>query len=389
MDRDKFTAAATGTLVRIESPVRDWSFIPHDMPPAWQFPNELWPYLADAREAMAMLDGIGRTLPDPNLLLRPLQSREAITSSNIEGTLVTPELLLLYEIDPQEARSTQDKRADYMEVHNYRLALEEGRKMIDSGVRLGSDFIKSIHNVLMRGARGRDKTPGEFRTRHVHIGSNLRFIPPPHGEIPRLMENFSRYISSPPEPGIHPITKACIAHCQFEAIHPFADGNGRVGRALFSLMLYKSLRHSQPWLYLSAYLDRYKDQYIQNMFRVSTHGDWSNWIEFCLRGVVVQSKDAIKRCELFRQLQKKYADMVSSPTARTQKILDGLFSEPVLTIPALAARFHTTYHTARKDIRALVDAGILTEMNDITPKAFCAAELLRIAHSPGIEDIEL
>jgi Fic family protein len=383
-----FTESAPGSLIRIDTPVRDWAFVPHELPPDWEFPSALWPYLADAREALGTLDGIGLILPDPNLLLRPLQSREAITSSSIEGTHVTPAQLLLYEIDPHEHPSSEDKEADWMEVSNYSQALRKGRELIDSSMPIGEELIKSVHEILMRGVRGRDKTPGQYRQKHVHVGTSLRFVPPPHKEVPRLMENLFGYTRFGRD-SVHPIVKACIAHYQFEAIHPFLDGNGRIGRLLISLMLYKWLDHSQPWLYLSAYLERYRDEYIRNMFRVSTHGDWANWLEFCLRGVTVQARDAVKRCQLFRSLRKKFDSRVTKLTARTTQLIDWLFVDPVVTITAVSKKLQTSYNTARSDLDSLVSAGILTELEGAYPKAFWASEIVHIAYSQSVADIEV
>ena len=198
------------------------------------------------------------------------------------------------------------------------------------------------------------------------------------------MANLSQYVGSD-RSELDPLVKAFVIHCQFEAIHPFADGNGRVGRLLLSLMIYKWLRHAQPWLYLSAYFERFKDEYVDTMFRVSANGEWASWIEFCLRGVSAQARDSIQRCHAFRRLRDDFHQKLVSPTARSHQLVELLFTEPIVTIPLIAKRFGTTYHTARSDIQSLVRTGILKELADAKPRAYFAAEIMTIAYGPSIE----
>lgn len=211
-------------------------------------------------------------LPDPELLLRPLQSRESISSSSIEGTIVTPEQLLLFEIDPEEPTSSDEKRADWMEVFNYGRALWEGCEMITSRP-FSHHVIRSMHSTLMYGVRGRNQSPGQYRDGQVQIGSNAKYVPPPPAEVEPLMDNLIEFMNRPDD-GINPLVKAFIAHYQSKAIHPFFDGNGRLDRALLSMMIFKWQGHAHPWLYLSAFFEKYTDEYVQNMFRISTSGDW-------------------------------------------------------------------------------------------------------------------
>ncbi|MBX3445033.1 MAG: Fic family protein [Planctomyces sp.] len=384
MGRSHFTENATGQLVRIESPIQDYAFIPHELPPKWAFPAALYPLLVQAKEALGTLNGIGQTLPVPQLLLRPLQSREAITSSNIEGTFVTPEQLLLFEIDPREPRSADDKQADWLEVSNYGQALRQGFEMLNSGTPIGNHLITGMHGLLMEGVRGEGKSPGRYREQQVQIGSRGRFIPPPPGEVGRLMTNLNDYGGSD-DGTLDPLVKACIVHCQFEAIHPFADGNGRVGRALLSLTICKWHNHAQPWLYLSPYFEEFNDEYVERMYRVSANGEWSEWIEFCLRGVIAQSHDAIQRCRKFRCLRDEFHGRIQAPTARSHRLVENLFVNPVVTITGIARQFGTTYHTARSDVAALVEAGILKALATRRPKAYYAPEIMRIAYGPSSE----
>ena len=386
MDRDRFSKNSTGQIVRITLPIKDWAFIPNLLPAKWEFDVNLWPLLHEAGNRLSTLNGIGQTLPNPDLLLRPLQSREAITSSSMEGTYVTPEQLLLYEMDPREPKSADDKKADWLEVFNYNRALTAGCDVLEAGQPINNHMIRQIHAVLMRGVRGRSKSPGQFRDKQVQIGSNARFVHPTPTEIRHLMDNLSDNINSTDDP-LDILVKSFVIHYQFETIHPFEDGNGRVGRALLSLMIYKWCHHSKPWLYLSPYFEKYKDEYTQNMFRVSTDGEWATWIEFCLRGVVAQANDSIQRCHLFNVCRERYHQLVKSPTPRTHAIIESLFSEPLVTIVSVARKHDVTYHTAQSDVEKLADAGIVSRVDEMRPKTYFAQQLMAIAYTSNVDDI--
>jgi Fic family protein len=388
MDIKSFTENRTGELRKYGNPQsgrEDWQFIPHDFPPKWEFPQKLWPLLVEARETLGTLNGIGQTLPSPELLLRPLQTREAITSSKIEGTYVTPQQLLLYELDPIEPLDSDEKMADWREVLNYSKALQLGCELIHVQP-IASRLILAMHATLMSGARGKDKSPGAYRRVQVQIGATGKYVPPPQIEISRLMGNLEKFINGENE--FDPLVRCYLVHYQFEAIHPFMDGNGRVGRALLALMIYHLMKHSRPWLYMSAFFERYKEEYTDNLMRVSTHGDWDRWLEFCLTGTVVQCRDAIVRCHLFRKLRDTYLAKLTAPTPRSHKIVEGLFESPVVTIPSLKTRHNVTYHTAKKDVQYLVDIGILKETAESYPRSFSAPELLWIAYSDTLEEVE-
>jgi Fic family protein len=159
------------------------------------------------------------------------------------------------------------------------------------------------------------------------------------------------------------------------------DGNGRVGRALFALMIYSMLGHSKPWLYLSPYFERHKEEYYDNLFRVSTHGDWERWIDFCIHGIIVQAKDSIRRCEQLHRIRTEYHARVSEPSRRTHAIIEMLFVNPLLTVTEIRDRLAIEYHTARKDLERLVAAKILVELPDVHPRSFFAQEIMQVAFS--------
>ena len=378
MDPSRFTSGRTGELRQIAQPKKDWAFIPAELPTDWDFDPSLWPLLVEAKEALGTLNGIGQTLPNPDLLLRPLQSREAITSSKIEGTHVTPEQLLLYQLDPREPKQADDKASDWFEVFNYSAALNHGRSLLQD-LPICNRVIREMHAILMRGVRGRNKNPGEFRKWQVQIGSSGRFLPPPPQEIDRLMTNLEKCVNSA-ESRYDPLVRSYLIHYQFEAVHPFGDGNGRVGRSLLALMIYKWLGHSMPWLYMSAFFERYKDEYIDKLFKVSTEGAWTPWIEYCLRGTIDQANDSVRRCHSFNRLRLEFPNRLNSHSPRTCQIIEGLFTTPLVTVGTIAEKYDITYPTARSDIDRLIEARILVESADSYPKSFLSAEIMKVAY---------
>ena len=193
------------------------------------------------------------------------------------------------------------------------------------------------------------------------------------------MGSLERYVNEE-DAKFDPLVRCYLVHYQFEAIHPFADGNGRVGRALLALMIYKWLGHAMPWLYMSAYYERFRDEYMSCLFNTGTKGDWRNWIEFCLHGTVVQAKDAIRRCHLFHALRTDFHGRVDTPSSRTHALIEGLFQTPVVTITTVSKQFNIAYHTAQADIERLASVGILHEVAGQYPRTFFAREILHIAY---------
>lgn len=333
-----------------------------------------------ARESLARLDGIGRHMPNHQLLLVPLQQREALRSSSMEGTYATPEELLLYQMDPREPSSDQDRVNDWREVFNYGKALQIGLNLLDNDLPLSLRLIRELHRTLLHGVRGQERRPGEFRDCQVHVGAGGRFMPPPPLQVPECLDAFEKYHHEVSD--IDPLIRAFMAHSQFETIHPFRDGNGRVGRLLLSLTIYIWLELSSPWLYMSAFFERHKDEYIDRLFMVSANGEWDRWVEFCLMGVVEQSVDAIDRIDKLVALRARYAKLVggSGGSARLHRILDKLFESPVATVPQVQALTGVTYPTARSDITRLMEIEILRESPKTAyPKHFFAPEILQIA----------
>jgi Fic family protein len=381
MDRSSFKTTAPGQLRELSvGGHNDWGFIPDPLTDTWELPAEIVCLLVQAREELARLDGVGRYMPNYNLLLRPLQRREALRSSSLEGTYATPQQLLLFEIDPREPKSTNDPVNSWQEVWNYNRALESALQLLE--VRpLSLNSIRDIHRTLLSGVRGSQRDPGNFRRSQVHIGSDRRFVPPPPNEVMPCLDKLEKFIHQ--EKDIDPLIACFMVHYQFETIHPFLDGNGRVGRLVLSLMIYDLLKLSKPWLYLSSFFDKYKDEYINLLFQVSTTGNWQDWIAFCLRGTIEQSKDALNRFDRLLTLRSKYMELLdrTGGSVRLNRLIDYLFESPAISVSQVAEICDVQYNTARADINRLINANILVE-SDITarPKIYFAPDILEIAY---------
>jgi Fic family protein len=381
MDAKRFTANSLGALVAISLPRPDVAFVPLPLDSGWTMPPSMWPLLMTARESLARLDGIGRHLGNPQLLLAPLQQREALRSSSMEGTYATPEELLLYQMDPREPTSREDRANDWREVFNYGRALQQGMDLIAGGLPLSLRLIREMHRTLLGGVRGQDRRPGEFRDCQVHVGLGARFVPPPPGELLACLDAFEKYHHEPST--VDPLLRAFLAHYQFETIHPFRDGNGRVGRLLLSLTIGQWLNLGSPWLYMSAFFERHKDEYIDRLFNVSADGQWEAWLSFCLQGVVEQCADTISRIDRLLALRQDFNARVaaSGGNARLSGIVEHLFSAPIVTIPQVVSAAGVTYPTAKADVHKLIKLGILSDGNpSASPRYFYSRAIFDIAY---------
>ncbi len=337
------------------------AFVPHPLPPANLDLSTLIVPLEKATHALGELSGIGRSLPNPHLLIRPFSRVEAIASSKIEGTVTTMEELLFLEVGADKEKAREDTK----EVNNYTQALRHGLNRI-SDLPLSKRLISELHEVLLRDAsldRGALFTPGEFKKDQNWIGArliqNARFVPPPPTEALNAMDDLEKYIHSPDD--IPLLIKLALIHYQFETIHPFPDGNGRVGRLLIPLMLCEREAMSQPLLYLSAFFEKNYDKYIDLMYEVSRSGVWLDWIRFFLEGVELTAKSASNKSRALQDLHRSYFRQIQA--ARSSSLLgtliDSLFRAPAITIPYAMRDLQITYNSAKKHIHKLVDLGIL------------------------------
>jgi Fic family protein len=323
------------------------------------------------------LEGLGRNIQNPNIILRPLLRREAIQSSALEGTFASAKELLLFELDPVLPKSEEDPVNERLEVDNYRKALQHGT---DTDLPLCWRVVRELHEILLTNVRGRDRMPGQFRNIQVGIGG-ARFIPPPHDKMDEPLKALEHYLHRK-ETSVDPLIDCFLVHYQFEAVHPFIDGNGRVGRLLLALMLQRNCGFSRPWLYMSGYFDANREAYMQYLFEISTKGNWTNWIEFCLNGALSQARETIVRCERVLRLRDEYMNRLREidGSTRLHSIVENLFDSPFAQVTETARRLDIHYQTAQADLERLQRAGIVMELPEIRPKTYYAPHVFSVAY---------
>ncbi len=376
-----FVGSPSGTLTPTER--NQWALVPNDLPPAGMDLAALAVPLSRAAQALGELNGIGRILGDPYLLIRPLQTREALTSSSMEGTYTTIDELLLADAGAAE----QARPSDTREVLNYRRALSGALESL-ADVPLCLRTLRDAHRTLLTGVarhRGSRALPGEFKRHQNFIGpyeiENARFVPPPPGEALRCLGALEQFIHREEPTGLPALVDAALVHYQFEAIHPFADGNGRVGRMLILLHMFTKGIIRQPTLYLSPVLETRKDEYIDLMYEVSRRGAWTPWIAFFLGVVEKAAADAISTAEALLALQSDYRARLqrAGRSANLLAIVDLLFQRPIVSIPQVAEHLGVTYRAAQLNTDSLMSAGILSEMPGLTnPRFFVARDVMNI-----------
>jgi Fic family protein len=361
---------AVGDTLRIgRGDAAYYAFVPRPLPPALELDATLFTALSEADRALGELAGLGRMLPNPNLLINPFVHKEAVLSSKIEGTQAT--IIQLYEVEAEvEAAGRRRPNEDVEEVINYIDALYFGLQRIEE-LPMSGRLIRELHERLMAGVRGQERSPGEFRTSQNWIGppgctlNEARYVPPPVAEMKEALNEFERYLHSP-DINLPPLIRLAAIHCQFEMIHPFLDGNGRIGRLLITILLVHWNLLPLPLLYLSAFFERERATYYDRLLGASRDGRWGDWIEFFLRGVAEQSRDAIARAKRLQDLQQRWRQEVTH--ARTSalllRLIDSLFETPVLTIPRAASILGVTYPAAKGNVSKLADAGILQPFGD-------------------------
>jgi Fic family protein len=364
------------------------AFVPDDLPVRLDWTGELVATLSDANVAVGQLHGIGLNLPNPNLLITPFIRREAELSSRIEGTVATMQQLYLFEV---EHAPVESEVPDVREVANYVRALEHGLKRLDA-LPVCLRMVRELHEILLRDVRGEQRMPGQFRTSQNWLGTpgssieHASYIPPPPEQMILALDVFEKFLNKPLN-DLPVLVWLAMIHYQFEAIHPFLDGNGRIGRLLITLLLCAKGILDKPLLYLSAYFERNRQVYYDRLLRVSTHGEWGQWILFFLRGLVEQSADAFERSKQLLELQRQYHSMVKSRRSALQlRLIDLLIERPVLTTVFVSNYFNVTYQTAKNNIARLIRAGILKPLTDAKRnRAYIAEEVLEIINKPFLK----
>lgn len=354
------------------------AYVPDPLPPPLQWSADLASALSAADRAVGQLAGEGRRLPNPHVLIRPFVRREAVLSSRIEGTQATLGELLAAEAGAVVERSPEDLR----EVGNYVTALEYGVERLDR-LPLSLRLVRELHDRLMRGVRGDLATPGEFRRSQNWIGppgctlSDAAFIPPPPE---RLMECLGAWETFLHDETLPPLVHAALVHSQFEAIHPFLDGNGRVGRLLITLLLLAREVLPSPLLYLSAWFEATRPQYYARLSGVVERGEWEEWLTYFLRGAASQAEDAVGRIRRLDDLRARWREKLTGTSSRLPEQALDLFAEnPFWTVNALAGRLDVAFTTAQRAIDRLEAAGIVALQGTARRnRVYCARAVLEI-----------
>ncbi len=383
MRPEEFTTAAPGQVIR--SVLGHWTFQPNPLPPTITPDMRLMSLVSAADQALGELAGTGRRLPNPHLLIRPFIRREAVLSSRIEGTVTRLDQLFLFEADPEELSHPTDAG----EVRNYVHALEHGLESIRLGHPFSLQMLREIHRILLDDVRGGEKRPGEIRNRAVLIGRSgddfdtSRFVPPCHTTLAPMLNDFVDFLRN--QRSLPVIIQLALMHYQFETIHPFNDGNGRVGRLLITLMLCERKVLPQPLLYLSAFFEQKREEYYDHLLNVSRRAAWNEWIEFFARGVAEQAGDAITRVQRLQDLQQLYREKTAGliRTAAPQRLVEELFATPYITMNRAAEVMNISFKSAATTVNKLVDAGILREITgQRRNRVYCADEILNLLDAP-------
>ncbi|MBN2147204.1 MAG: Fic family protein [Anaerolineales bacterium] len=382
MDPSKFQTSPSGKVVR--QPQGYWAFLPAPLPPALTFSPALVTALSAADRALGELRGLGGALANPHLLIRPLARREAVLSSRIEGTRASLDDLLAYEATQL---SFLESGSDVREVHNYVRALEYGLERIKT-LPVSLRLIRELHARLMEGMRGDVWTPGEFRRSQNWIGpagSTLEtapYVPPPVDEMFTALGDLENFIHAPSD--LPPLIRLGLIHYQFEAIHPFLDGNGRVGRLLVALLLSAWQLLPQPLLYLSAYFESNRRDYYDLLLAVSQRAAWEDWMLYFMEGIKQQSLDAVDRIGRMQALRAQYQAHFQTrrAPARLLRVIDLLFAQPVLTARQVESALEINFPSAQRLINQLVQAGLLREITGgRRNRVYRADEVLKILES--------
>jgi len=358
------------------------AFVPDPLPPELEYTSTLVRALSDADRAIGRLGGEGGRLPNPHLLIRPFVRREAVLSSRIEGTQATLGELLATEAGARVERSPDDLR----EVANYVVALEYGVRRLAT-LPLSLRLVRELHHRLMRGVRGGRASPGEFRRTQNWIGApgstlqNATYVPPPPREMAEALAHWEVFLHQRTLP---PLVQAALAHYQFEAIHPFVDGNGRVGRLLVSLFLVERRLLPSPLLYLSAFFEATRRDYYDRLLAVTRRGAWGEWIVYFLNGVARQAEDAVSRASRVNETLDRWRRSVSGASASTLRLLDLLAENPFWTAKGAAERLGVAFTTAQRAIERLESARILKRTSaSRRDRVYCARVVLDILEEPA------
>ncbi len=380
MNPQEFTSPSAGKAIR--TPKGYWAFLPAPLPPEINWSPNLVSLVGEAERALAELSWVGQNFPEPHVMVRAFIRQEAVMSSRIEGTRASLDDVYQYEADQL---SFLEPNSDVREVHNYVTALDYGMTRLDS-LPVSLRLIRELHQRLTEGVRGDIWTPGEFRQSQNWIGAagstleTAAYVPPPVEEMTAALGQLERFIHDPSD--LPHVVRAGLIHYQFEAIHPFLDGNGRVGRLLISLLLCQWKLLPQPLLYLSGFFEKNRSEYYNLLLAVSQRGRWEEWLSFFLTGIRDQSRVTTRCVQGLQTLRAKYYGLHADKRdgLRLNKLVDYLIGSPIVTIKQIENGLGLTdYKIAQRYVTKLQDEGILREITGKTRnRLFRADEILRV-----------
>jgi len=399
MEPENFNGKAG--IVAIPSGTTYYTFTPKTLPLELSLESELVTLLADASKELGGLDSLCNLLPNPKLLLRPYLNKEAVSSTRIEGTRSSLSDVLLYEAKKdvllyeakKEVERTEPEDPDLQEVLNYIDAMDYGLEKIKNS-EINLPLILELHEILLKGVRGQSKDPGKIRITQNWIGldgsdvHSATFVPPEPSKVLPLLDNLFAYMATKNK--VPPLIDVGLIHYQFESIHPFRDGNGRIGRVLLILYLIKKNILTMPVLYMSPYFDKNDRQYRALLLEVSQQGDYSSWLKFFLKGVIEQAKDTHRRVTKLLDYQKTCREKLNKTRAPNSLIiLESLFVNPYITVPNAKSLLKKSFPTAEHAIEVLVSHGILKEITgQIRNRVFLAEEIFKTINEPSTQPVQ-
>lgn len=357
MDSAQYDGTVFGSARRTGGRHGYVAYFPTRLPRQVPISSENLMLIADAEAALGRLAGAGRLLPDPHLLVQPYLRREAVASTRIEGTQAS--LLQVFDAEAGD----EPLGADVEEVVNYVRAMELGLRRLET-LPLSTRLIREMHGVILAGVRGRDRQPGELRITQNWIGSgdatieSATFVPPPPGQIAELLSDLEYFVHEDPQ--LPPLVQGALVHYQFETIHPFLDGNGRIGRLLIVFFLVVRDRLPSPLLYLSPFFEARRQAYYDALQGVRQRGDLDTWLRLFLLGVHTQANDALARAERLSDLRERYRRSVQAKTrGGANRLVDLVFEQPVVNARTVERRLGLSRPSALNALRQLEDVGVL------------------------------
>ena len=362
MDRETHAPTLFGEARRTPGRHGYVAYFPAPIPRSLDLPTSTVGLLADAEGALGELSGVGRLVPSPDLLIRPYLLREALSSTRIEGTQAS--MVEVFETDA----SGRAPNADIEEVIDYVAAMRWGLERLDE-LPLSTRLLCEMHRRLLAGVRGRELAPGELRTSQNWIGApgstieTARFVPPPPGELAGLLADWERFAHGELEMPL--LVQNALLHSQFETIHPFLDGNGRLGRLLLVFFLVARGKLSAPLLYMSAYLERHRQDYYESLQAIQEAGDAIPWIELFLTAIQTQARDAVDRSHQIIGLRERYRLAAGKAgTANALALVELICQNPIVTTKLTEDRLGISRPTALRLLRRMEDEGVLTEVSE-------------------------